>query len=126
MQVRDLQQHKLIANLSDTVTGYVQFHSSFHYIFSPDSKWLVTITGLGDDAEVILWNTQAWEIEHRMKLPIAHGFVKDSYWYAALAPTGELQIWDLIRGELLASPREGATNVQPVGFKLFTWGLLKR
>jgi len=95
--IRDPQQHKLIANLSENVADYLYFQS-----ISPDSKWLATTTG----EELILWNTQTWQIESRMKLSIAHGFVRGSYWYANLAPTGELRLWDLFKGELLTTSSE--------------------
>jgi len=85
------QNHAQIALLSDPVVGYMHFGS-----ISPDSKWLAT----WNRQETVIWNTQTWEIEHRLNLPdgqsIAHGFVRDTYWYADLDPTGELRIWDLI------------------------------
>lgn len=119
--IRDPKNHNPIANLSDQVTGYLLFHS-----ISTDGKWLATYNL---QKQVILWDTQTWEIEHRLKLPdgqtIARGFVKGSYWYADLAPTGELRIWDLIKGELLASSSDSAVDVQPMKLKRFTWGMLK-
>jgi WD40 repeat protein len=114
--IRDPQNHNLIVNLSDQVTDYLFFCS-----ISPDGKWLATMSL---QREVIPWNTQTWEIEHRLKLPdgqtIAQGFVKGSYWYADLAPTEELQIWDLIKGELLASSSNWTVNVQPKKLKCDT------
>lgn len=88
--IRDPQDHAQIAILSDPVVGYLMFRS-----ISPDGKWLSA-----QNEQVILWNTETWEIEHRLDLPvgerIAQGFVKNTFWYADLAPTGELRLWDLI------------------------------
>ncbi|MBM3238344.1 T9SS type A sorting domain-containing protein [Candidatus Poribacteria bacterium] len=119
--IRDPKNHNPIANLSDPVAGYILFHS-----ISTDGKWLATYNLQN---QVILWDTQTWEIEHRLKLPdgqtIAKGFVKESYWYADVAPTEELRIWDLIKGELLASSSNWAVSVQPKKLKWVTWGMLK-
>jgi len=120
----DSQNDNLIANLSETAeTHDLRFHS-----ISPDSKWLATVRE-DKPKQVILWNTQTWEIDHRLNLPdgqiIAEGFAKGSYWCADLTLTGELRLWDLIKGELLASSRDPVADVEPVGLKHISWGVLK-
>ncbi len=114
VMIRDSQNHAEIALLSDPVVGYMHFGS-----ISPDSKWLAT----WNRQETVIWNTQTWEIEHRLNLPdgqsIAHGFVRDTYWYADLAPTGELRIWDLIA-------QDRVVGVFPLpDMKVTSWGYVR-
>jgi len=124
--IRDTQNHNLIANLSAPEMCY---HCDFS--FSPDNKWLLAAisNANGELQQLILWNTQTWEIDHRLTLPngqiIAEGFVKGSYWCAELTPTGELRLWDLIKGKLLASSSDPVSDVEPVGLKHRSWGVLK-
>ena len=115
VQIRDPQNHAEIALLFDPVAGYLLFGS-----ISPDSKWLAT---WNLQKEVIIWNTQTWAIEHRLNLPagqsIAHGFVRDTYWYADIAPTGELRIWDLIA-------QDRVVGVFPLpAMKVTSWGNIR-
>jgi len=119
--IRDPQNHAQIALLSDPVVGYLLFHS-----ISPDGKLLATWNlGVKPDrqSEIILWNTHTWEIEHRLTLPpgqsIAHGFVKGTYWYADIAPTGELRIWDLIAQDVWTG-----VFLLP-GMKATSWGYIR-
>jgi WD40 repeat protein len=114
--IRDPENHAQIALLSDPVVGYLLFRS-----ISPDSKWLAT--WYWQQEEVVIWDTQTWEIKHRLPLPsgqsIAHGFVRDTYWYADLASTGELRIWDLIA-------QDGWVGVLPLpGMKITPWGYIR-
>lgn len=119
--IRDAENDAEIALLSDPVVGYLYFRS-----ISPDGKLLATLnwgTKPYRQSEVILWDTQIWEMEHRLALPagqsIALGFVKDTYWYAGIAPTGELRIWDLIA-------QDSWTGVSPLpDMKITTWGYIR-
>jgi WD40 repeat protein len=115
VMIRDPQNHAEIALLSDPVAGYLLFGS-----ISPDGEWLAT---WNLQKEVIIWNAQTWEVEHRLNLPagqsIAQGFVKGTYWYADLDPTGELRIWDLIA-------QDRVVGVFPLpGMKATSWGYIR-
>lgn len=113
--IRDPENDAEIARLSDPVVGWLRFQS-----ISPDSRWLATSYWRQG---VVIWDTQTWEIEHRLALPteqsIARGFVNDTYWYAGIAPTGELRIWDLIA-------QDSWTGVSPLpDMKITTWGYIR-
>jgi len=115
VMIRDPQNHAEIALLFDPVMGYLLFRS-----ISPDGKWLAT---WNLQKEVIIWNAQTWAIEHRLNLPagqsMAQGFVKGTYWYADLAPTGELRIWDLIA-------QDRVVGVFPLrDMKVTAWGYIR-
>jgi len=104
--VRNSQNHNLITKLYEGNGRKIRFHS-----ISPESKWLATTNR---ENQVFLWNTTTWEIDHQLNPTdgqiIAEGFVKGSFWCADLTATGDLRLWDLIKGELLASERYDKTN----------------
>jgi len=113
--IRDPENDAEIARLSDPVVGWLRFQS-----ISPDSRWLATSYW---QRGAVIWDTQTWEIEHRLALPagqpIAQGFVKDTYWHADVAPTGELRIWDLIA-------QKSWIGVSPLpDMKITTWGYIR-
>ncbi|MFC1717928.1 WD40 repeat domain-containing protein [Candidatus Poribacteria bacterium] len=68
--IRDPQDHAQIAILSDPAVGYLVFRS-----ISPDGKWLSTT-----NEQVILWNTQTWEIEYRLDLPVGERIAQGAYY----------------------------------------------
>ena len=113
--IRDPENDAEIARLSDPVVGWLRFQS-----ISPDSRWLATSYWRQG---AVIWDTQTWEIERRLALPagqpIAQGFVKDTYWHAGVAPTGELRIWDLIA-------QKNWVGVSPSpAMKITPWGYIR-